>query len=139
MDEAELYDEHLRRQLRTLQRVVGSPSDGVLARRSGVSAATFSEVMSGKRRPRHEFVAKVVTGCVVTARTGGHAPLDVRRVLHALRLPGHTAADAGILDRDDDLARCSAVLDAVRARSGATVVIEGPAGIGKSELVSQVC
>ncbi|TQM84844.1 AAA ATPase-like protein [Saccharothrix saharensis] len=139
MVEAEPHDEHLRRQLRTLQRVVGAPSDGVLARRSGVSAATFSEVMSGKRRPRAEFVAKVVNGCVVTARAGGHAPLDVRRVLHALRLPGHTAADAGILDRDDDLARCSAVLDAVRAREGATVVVEGPAGIGKSELVARVC
>ncbi len=132
-------DDHVRRQLRTLQRVVGDPTDGVLARRSGVSAATFSEVMSGKRRPREEFVAKVVTGCLVSARRGGHAPLDVQRVLHALRLPGHTAADAGILERDDDLSRCSAVLDAVRARAGATVVVEGPAGIGKSELVAQVC
>ena len=132
-------DDHVRRQLRTLQRVVGAPSDGVLARRSGVSPATFSEVMSGKRRPRAEFVAKVVTGCLVSARTGGQAPLDVRRVLHALRLPGHTAADAGILERDDDLDRCSAVLDAIRVRSGASVVVEGPAGIGKSELVAQVC
>ncbi|XVV06039.1 helix-turn-helix transcriptional regulator [Actinosynnema sp. CA-248983] len=132
-------DDHVRRQLRTLQRVVGGPADGVLARRSGVSAATFSEVMSGKRRPRREFVAKVVAGCLVSARLNGHAPLDVRRVLHALRLPDHTAADAGILERDDDLARCSAVLDAVRARVGATIVVEGPAGIGKSELVAHVC
>jgi tetratricopeptide (TPR) repeat protein len=131
--------DHVRRQLRTLQRVVGGPTDGVLARRSGISAATFSEVMSGKRRPRQEFVAKVVTGCLVSARLNGHAPLDVRRVLHALRLPDHTAADAGILERDDDLARCSAVLDGVRARVGATVVVEGPAGIGKSELVAHVC
>ncbi|MBB5803670.1 DNA-binding NarL/FixJ family response regulator [Saccharothrix ecbatanensis] len=131
--------DHVRRQLRTLQRVVGGPTDGVLARRSGVSAATFSEVMSGKRRPRAEFVAKVVSGCLVSARMNGHAPLDVRRVLHALRLPDHTAADAGILERDDDLSRCSAVLDAVRSRVGATVVVEGPAGIGKSEVVAQVC
>ncbi len=132
-------DDHVRRQLRTLQRVVGAPSDSVLARRAGISAATFSEVMSGKRRPREEFVDKVVAGCVASARAGGHAPLDVRRVLHALRLPGHTASDSGILERDDDLDRCSAVLDAVRSRAGATVVVEGLAGIGKSELVAQVC
>ncbi|MFJ1768217.1 ATP-binding protein [Amycolatopsis sp. NPDC088138] len=132
-------DDRVRGRLRTLQRAVGAPSDAVLARRSGISAATFSEVMSGKRRPRPEFVGKVVAGCVVSARAGGQAPMDVRRVLHALRLPGHTAGDSGLLERDDDLDRCSAVLDAVGARVGATVVIEGPAGIGKSELVAQVC
>ncbi len=132
-------DDRVRRRLRTLQRVVGGPSDAVLARRSGISAATFSEVMSGKRSPREEFVGKVVAGCVVSARVNGHAPMDVRRVLHALRLPGHTASDSGLLERDEDLDRCSAVLDAVRARVGATVVVEGPAGIGKSQLVAQVC
>ncbi|MEV0678579.1 hypothetical protein AB0I60_18880 [Actinosynnema sp. NPDC050436] len=95
--------------------------------------------MSGKRRPRGEFVAKVVAGCLVSARAGGHAPLDARRVSHALRLPGHTAVDAGILERDDDLDRCSAVLDAVRARTGATLAVEGPAGIGKSEVAAQLC
>ncbi len=132
-------DDHVRRQLRTLQRVVGGPSDAVLARRSGVAAATFSEVMSGKRRPREEFVAKVVSGCLVSARASGHAPLDERRLLRALRLPGHTASDSGILERDDDLDRCSAVLESVRARMGATIVVEGPAGIGKSEVVAHVC
>jgi tetratricopeptide (TPR) repeat protein/transcriptional regulator with XRE-family HTH domain len=132
-------EDRVRRRLRTLQRAVGGPSDAVLARRSGLSAATFSEVMSGKRNPREEFVAKVVAGCVVSARVNGQAPMDVRRVLHALRLPGHTAADSGLLERDDDLDRCSAVLEAVRDRVGATVVIEGPAGIGKSHLVAQVC
>jgi tetratricopeptide (TPR) repeat protein len=132
-------DDHVRHQLRTLQRVVGAPTDAVLARRSGISAATFSEVMSGKRQPREEFVRKVVAGCMVSARTNGHAPLDVRRVLHALRLPRHTASYSGILERDEDLDRCSAALEAVRARVGATVVVEGPAGIGKSELMAQVC
>jgi tetratricopeptide (TPR) repeat protein len=132
-------DDRVRRQLRTLQRVVGGPSDAVLARRSGLSPATFSEVMSGKRSLREEFVGKVVAGCVVSARVNGHAPMDVRRVLHALRLPGHTASDGGLLERDEDLDRCSAVLDAVRARVGATVLVEGPAGIGKSQLVAQVC
>jgi DNA-binding CsgD family transcriptional regulator len=132
-------DDHVRRQLRTLQWVVGSPTDSVLARRSGVAAATFSEVMSGKRRPRPEFVAKVVSGCLVCARAGGHAPLDERRVLQALRLPGHEASDSGILERDEDLSRCSAVLDAVRNRAGAVIVVEGSAGIGKSELVARVC
>jgi tetratricopeptide (TPR) repeat protein/transcriptional regulator with XRE-family HTH domain len=131
-------DDQLRRQLRTLQRVVGAPTDAVLARRSGVAPATFSEVMSGKRRPREEFVAKVVAGCVMSARTGG-ASLDEQRVLHALRLPGYTAADSGILERDDDLDRCSAVLEGVRARAGATIVVEGVAGIGKSELLARVC
>ena len=132
-------DDHVRRRLRTLQRAVGGPSDAVLARRSGISPATFSEVMSGKRRPREEFVGKVIAGCVVSARARGHAPLEVRRILRALRLPGHTAADSGLLERDEDLDRCSSVLDAVRTRSGATVLVEGPAGIGKSELVAQVC
>lgn len=132
-------DDHIRRQLRTLQRVVGSPTDSVLARRSGMAAATFSEVMSGKRGPRPEFVAKVVSGCLVCARAGGQAPLDERRVLQALRLPGHQASDSGILERDEDLSRCSAVLDAVRNRAGAVIVVEGSAGIGKSELLARVC
>lgn len=131
-------DDQLRRQLRTLQRVVGAPTDAVLARRSGVAPATFSEVMSGKRRPRREFVAKIITGCVLSARASG-ATLDERRVLQALRLPGHTAADSGILERDEDLNRCSAVLEDVPARAGATIVVEGAAGIGKSELLARVC
>ncbi|TCO55871.1 AAA family ATPase [Actinocrispum wychmicini] len=132
-------DDHVRRQLRTLQRVVGNPTDAVLARRSGVAAATFSEVMSGKRRPRAEFVAKVISGCLVSARVGGQAPLDEPNLLDALRLPGHTAADGGILERDGDLSRCSVVLDGVRARAGAAIVVEGVAGIGKSELLARVC
>lgn len=132
-------DDHLRRQLRTLQQVVGAPTDAALARRSGVAAATFSEAMSGKRRLRDEFVAKVISGCLATARASGHAVLDPQHVLHALRLPGHTAADSGILERDDALNSCSAVLDGIRARAGATIVIEGPAGIGKSELLARVC
>ena len=132
-------DDHLRRQLRTLQRVVGAPTDAALARRSGVAAATFSEAMSGKRRLRAEFVEKVIAGCVATSRATGRAVVDVERVLHALRLPGHTAADSGILERDEALDSCSAVLDGIHVRPGAIVVIEGPAGIGKSELVARVC
>jgi hypothetical protein len=131
-------DEYLRRQLRTLQRVVGNPTDAALARRSGVAAATFSEVMSGKRSPRREFVTKVISGCLVSARTGGHAPLDEQRVLQALRLPGYTASESGVLERDEDLRRCSAVLDAVRAQAGAVILLEGTAGIGKSELVARI-
>lgn len=132
-------DDHLRRQLRTLQRVVGGPTDATLARRSGVAAATFSEAMAGKRRLRDEFVAKVIAGCVACARAAGRGALDEQHVLQALRLPGHTAADNGIFERDDDLNSCSSVLDDVRGRAGATIVVEGPAGIGKSELLARVC
>ncbi|MFL6119082.1 ATP-binding protein [Actinophytocola sp.] len=132
-------DDHLRRQLRTLQRVVGSPTDAALARRSGVGAATFSEAMSGRRGLRDEFVAKVISGCVAIARAGGRTGLDEQRVLDALRLPGHTAADSGILERDDDLNLCSSALEDVRGRAGATIAIEGAAGIGKSELLARVC
>lgn len=132
------FETHVRRQLRILQQVVGSPSDAALARRSGVAPATFSEVLSGKRRIREEFVSKVVAGCLTFARERGFAPVDEQRVLRALRLPGHTATDAGILERDADLNRCSAVLAAVRSRAGGTMVIEGPAGIGKSELLARV-
>ncbi|MFC4534339.1 ATP-binding protein [Sphaerisporangium dianthi] len=132
-------DDHLRRQLRTLQRVVGAPTDATLARRSGVAAATFSEAMGGKRRLRDEFVAKVIAGCVACARAAGRVALDERHVLQALRLPGHTAADNGIFERDDDLNSCSSILDGVRGRAGATIVVEGPAGIGKSELLARVC
>ncbi|MGW4642766.1 helix-turn-helix transcriptional regulator [Sphaerisporangium sp. NPDC004334] len=132
-------DDHLRRRLRTLQRVVGGPTDATLARRSGVAAATFSEAMAGKRRLRDEFVAKVIAGCVACARAAGRAGLDEQHVLQALRLPGHTAADNGIFERDDYLDSCSSVLDEVRGRAGATIVVEGPAGIGKSELLARVC
>jgi len=131
-------DDHVRRQLRTLQRVVGTPTDAVLAKRSGIAAATLSEVMSGKRRPRPEFVAKAISGCLVSACAGGHAPLDQTWILQALRLPGYTASEGGILERDDDLRRCSTVLEAVRQRAGAVTAIEGSAGIGKSELVARV-
>jgi transcriptional regulator with XRE-family HTH domain len=133
------HDEHIRRQLRTLQRMAGGPTDAALARRSGVAAATFSEVMAGKRPPRPAFVSKIVAGCLAYARASGHAPLDEDRVLQALRLPGHTAADAGILERDDELTRCSAALDVVEAGVGATMIVEGPAGIGKSEMLRRVC
>jgi tetratricopeptide (TPR) repeat protein len=132
-------DDRVRRQLRTLQRVSGNPTDSVLARRSGVAPATFSEVMSGKRRPREEFVTKVISGCLVCARAGGQAPLDERNVLEALRLPGHTAADIGILERDGELNRCSTVLDGAHVRAGGAVVVEGLAGIGKSELLARMC
>jgi DNA-binding NarL/FixJ family response regulator len=132
-------DDHVRRQLRTLQRVVGNPTDAALARRSGVGAATFSEAMSGRRGLRDEFVTKVIAGCVAIARAGGRTGLDEQHVLRALRLPGHTAADGGILERDDDLDSCSSVLEDVRGRSGATIVVEGAAGIGKSELLARVC
>ena len=118
---------------------MGSPTDAALARRSGVGAATFSEAMSGRRGLRDEFVAKVISGCVAIARAGGRTGLDEQRVLHALRLPGHTAADSGILERDDDLNLCSSALEGVRGRAGATIVVEGAAGIGKSELLARVC
>jgi hypothetical protein len=84
-------DDHVRRQLRTLQRIVGNPTDSALARRSGIAPATFSEVMSGKRRPREKFVAKVISGCLVYARAGGQMALGERDLLEALRLPGHRA------------------------------------------------
>ena len=132
-------DDHLRRQLRTLQRVVGGPTDAALARRSGIAAATFSEAMAGKRRLRAELASKIISGCLAFARASGRAGLDERHVLHALRLPGYTAADSGILERDGDLDSCSSVLENVQGRAGATIVIEGAAGIGKSELLARVC
>ena len=40
------------------------------------------------------------------------------------------------MERDDELARIDAVLAAARSGAGATVVIEGPAGIGKTSLLA---
>lgn len=40
-----------------------------------------------------------------------------------------------LVDRADELARIDAVLAAARAGTGATLLIEGPAGIGKTSLL----
>jgi DNA-binding CsgD family transcriptional regulator len=48
---------------------------------------------------------------------------------------GRAAQDAPLLERDHELAAVTAVVDAAAAGHGATVWIEGPAGIGKTRLV----
>jgi DNA-binding CsgD family transcriptional regulator len=48
------------------------------------------------------------------------------------------AAGGGLLERELELARVDRVFDRVRAGVGAVVVVEGPAGIGKTELVAAV-
>lgn len=42
------------------------------------------------------------------------------------------------MERDDELARLDAVLDSARAGAGATALIEGPAGIGKTSLLTSI-
>jgi DNA-binding CsgD family transcriptional regulator len=48
------------------------------------------------------------------------------------------AAAGGLLERDTELARIERVFDRLDAGAGAVVVVEGPAGIGKSELLAAV-
>ncbi|MDQ3630909.1 MAG: AAA family ATPase, partial [Actinomycetota bacterium] len=43
-----------------------------------------------------------------------------------------------LVERDRELARLAAALDAARSGAGATAVIEGPAGIGKTRLLASV-
>lgn len=68
---------------------------------------------------------------------GGRMPGE--RFVSRLRDAVADAARAGLLERDADLNRCSAVLKRLRAGTGATIVIEGSAGIGKSEIARRVC
>jgi predicted ATPase len=49
-----------------------------------------------------------------------------------------TVATGHLLDRDAELARIDRAFDRVGAGVGAVVVVEGPAGIGKSELLAAV-
>ena len=49
-----------------------------------------------------------------------------------------TRAGGRLLERDGELARVGYLFDRLGARKGAVVVVEGPAGIGKSELLSAV-
>jgi len=51
-------------------------------------------------------------------------------------LPGIAVGE--LLEREAELARVDRVFDRVRAGVGAVVVVEGPAGIGKSELLAAV-
>ena len=51
-------------------------------------------------------------------------------------LPG--AAVGGLLEREAELARVDRVFDRVGAGAGGVVIVEGPAGIGKSELLAAV-
>ena len=51
-------------------------------------------------------------------------------------LPG--AAVGGLLEREAELARVDRVLHRVGAGAGGVVIVEGPAGIGKSELLAAV-
>ena len=51
-------------------------------------------------------------------------------------LPG--VAVAGLLEREAELARVDRAFDRVSAGAGAVVVVQGPAGIGKSELLAAV-
>jgi predicted ATPase len=44
----------------------------------------------------------------------------------------------GLVERDADLARVDLLLDRVAAGAGAVAVVEGPAGIGKTELMEAV-
>ena len=48
------------------------------------------------------------------------------------------AAVGGLLEREVELARVDRVFDRVGAGVGAVVVVEGAAGIGKSELLAAV-
>ena len=47
-------------------------------------------------------------------------------------------ADPLLLERDDELKRLDAMLEKASAGSGAVVRVNGPAGIGKSELLAAV-
>ena len=51
-------------------------------------------------------------------------------------LPTH--ASGPLLERDGELARVDHLFSRLGARKGAVVVVEGPAGIGKSELLAAV-
>src|SRR4051812_28090781 len=51
--------------------------------------------------------------------------------------PGARERAAHIVERDDDLARLSALLGEAAAGDGRVVLIEGPAGIGKSRLLAE--
>ena len=48
------------------------------------------------------------------------------------------AADGGLLERDVELARVDALLDQASSGMGGVVVVQGAAGIGKSELLAVV-
>jgi DNA-binding CsgD family transcriptional regulator len=49
-----------------------------------------------------------------------------------------TTASARLLERERELAECGAALDDALAGSGGMVVVEGPAGIGKTEILRAV-
>ncbi|MDQ3721766.1 MAG: ATP-binding protein [Actinomycetota bacterium] len=52
---------------------------------------------------------------------------------------GAPGAATGLIEREDELARIDAALEAARAGTGATVLIEAAAGIGKTSLIALAC
>jgi AAA ATPase domain len=53
-------------------------------------------------------------------------------------MAGATRSETILLERDVELARLSALMDEATAGRGAVVAVEGPAGIGKTELLAAV-
>jgi DNA-binding CsgD family transcriptional regulator len=92
---------------------------------------------SGRRQPhqvpRLSFIAWCGLGCPVMLRAravGGAVTLPVRLQR------GQILGTKNLLERDTELAVISdAAMAAVHARTGATLLIEGPAGIGKTSLL----
>lgn len=54
-------------------------------------------------------------------------------------IDGEAAASTRIVERGEELRRIGATLGAAALGSGALVVVEGPAGIGKSRLLAEAC
>jgi predicted ATP-dependent serine protease len=65
----------------------------------------------------------------------------VRRI--GVRTPrfggGGVAVGRPLLEREHELALVAGLVDAARAGEGAALVIEGPAGIGKTGLLASTC
>jgi hypothetical protein len=73
----------------------------------------------------------------VAAHRGGSTIFQIELALPTQRAYGQRVQDL-LLDRDAELAALADRLDRVRAGSGGVIVVEGPAGIGKSSLLAVV-
>jgi DNA-binding CsgD family transcriptional regulator len=67
----------------------------------------------------------------LTARAGTLTPITMRGMVGG-------ESDSSLLERDDDLRETDALLSAALADTGGALLVEGPAGIGKSALIRAI-
>ncbi|WP_433221263.1 AAA family ATPase [Dactylosporangium sp. CS-047395] len=131
-------DEQLLWQLRGLRDAMGGPTLEALRHRGGPGVSTTSEMLSGKRPPSRQTAERFVEACLRYGRERGIAAAEDHDLLILMGLRDDRRP-APLLERDEELRWCTEHLRRTAVRNqGGLIVVEGPAGIGKTALLRLV-